>query len=198
MLRTLALLVALPTATPLPTGSLKGQVVDAQTQTPLEGVTVSVPGADLSAVTDREGRYAIADVPVGSCNVVFRKEGRPELVRPDLLVRSARSTYANAEMSPPLRRQEEVTVADYFEDAERGAAVAHDLGAQELVRTAPGGDLSRALFVLPGVVQVDDGSNDLVVRGGSPTENGYYVDNIPIPNINHFPQEGPPAAASTC
>ena len=59
-------------------------------------------------------------------------------------------------------------------------------------RRAPGsgGDVSRALYTVPSVVQVDSSANDLVVRGGSPFENGFCVDNIPFPNVNHFPLEG--------
>jgi hypothetical protein len=40
------------------------------------------------------------------------------------------------------------------------------------------------------MAQVSDNSNDLFVRGGSPFENGFYVDEIQVPNINHFPVAG--------
>ena len=43
---------------------------------------------------------------------------------------------------------------------------------------------------LPSVAKVNDTRNNLVVRGGSPLENGYYVDGMPVPNINHFPSQG--------
>ncbi|NOY06655.1 MAG: TonB-dependent receptor plug domain-containing protein, partial [Chlorobi bacterium] len=59
-------------------------------------------------------------------------------------------------------------------------------------RRAPGtgGDVSRILMVLPSIAKVNDQSNNLIVRGGNPIENDFYVDNIEIPNINHFPQQG--------
>ena len=44
--------------------------------------------------------------------------------------------------------------------------------------------------MLPGVVQASAGRNDLIVRGGAPSENLYVVDNLEIPNINHFGTQG--------
>jgi hypothetical protein len=31
-----------------------------------------------------------------------------------------------------------------------------------------------------------DNANDLFVRGGSPLENGFFIDGIQVGNINHF------------
>jgi hypothetical protein len=43
---------------------------------------------------------------------------------------------------------------------------------------------------LPSVAKVNDLRNGLVVRGGSPVENAFYVDGIQIQNVNHFPTQG--------
>lgn len=52
------------------------------------------------------------------------------------------------------------------------------------------GDFSRYLQVLPGVVWASDLSNDVLVRGGHPTENLFVVDGVEVPNINHFSLSG--------
>ena len=44
--------------------------------------------------------------------------------------------------------------------------------------------------VLPGVAPGNDQRNDLIVRGGSPSENLILIDGVEIPNLNHFPSEG--------
>ncbi len=64
--------------------------------------------------------------------------------------------------------------------------------SREKIRRAPGsaGDINRILMSLPSIAKVNDQSNSLVVRGGSPIENSFYIDNIEIPNINHFPTQG--------
>ena len=62
----------------------------------------------------------------------------------------------------------------------------------EEIRRSPGAfeDVVRAVSVIPGVAQAQPGRNDLVVRGGAPSENLFTVDNIEIPNINHFGTQG--------
>jgi len=52
------------------------------------------------------------------------------------------------------------------------------------------GDFSRYLQLLPGVVGSSDLSNDVLVRGGHPTENLFVVDGVEVPNINHFSLSG--------
>jgi len=52
------------------------------------------------------------------------------------------------------------------------------------------GDFSRYLQVLPGVVGSSDLSNDVLVRGGHPTENLFVIDGIEVPNVNHFSLSG--------
>ena len=82
-------------------------------------------------------------------------------------------------------------VADYFPAAPAAPVSRTEFNPEELRRDAgSAGDISRALYVVPGIVRADDEANDLIVRGGSPAENGFYIDNIFIPNINHFPQQG--------
>jgi hypothetical protein len=60
------------------------------------------------------------------------------------------------------------------------------------IRRTPGaiGDISRTLLSLPGVLGGVDNRNDLLVRGGGPGENAYYLDGIRIPQINHFATQG--------
>ena len=62
--------------------------------------------------------------------------------------------------------------------------------AQILSSAGTYGDFSRYLQVLPGVVWVSDLSNDVLVRGGHPTENLFVVDGVEVPNINHFSLSG--------
>ncbi len=63
---------------------------------------------------------------------------------------------------------------------------------QDQILSAAGtyGDFTRYLQVLPGVVWKSDLTNDLLVRGGHPTENLFVVDGVEIPNISHFSLSG--------
>jgi hypothetical protein len=64
--------------------------------------------------------------------------------------------------------------------------------SNEEIRRLPGGfeDVVRAVSILPGVAQAQPGRNDLIVRGGAPSENLFVVDNLEVFNINHFGTQG--------
>jgi hypothetical protein len=42
----------------------------------------------------------------------------------------------------------------------------------------------------PGVASTPAFRNDLIVRGGGPSENRFYLDDVEIPNLNHFATQG--------
>ena len=94
-------------------------------------------------------------------------------------------------------RQSSITIegvdvrAGYFQRTPDAPVSLQQLTYEE-IRRSPGGfeDVLRAIAVLPGVAQAQAGRNDLVVRGGAPSENLFVVDNIEIPNINHYGTQG--------
>ncbi len=175
-----------------PLGTVKGQVLDAETKLPLIGATVLLAPTERGAATDLEGNFVFDNVPVGFYTVRFSYIGYDPLVKTDVIVRSQRITVVRAEMKPAVLETGDVVVtAGYFVENDRQPVSVTRLGYEE-VRRAPGaaGDVSRILSGLPSIAHLDDMKNRLVVRGGSPIENSFFVDNIEIPNINHFPTQG--------
>ncbi|MFC2160475.1 carboxypeptidase regulatory-like domain-containing protein [Acidobacteriota bacterium] len=173
-------------------GVIKGKILDYETQKPLAGISVSVLDTDLNALSDTDGIYTIPEVPVGYYVLSFQYEGYYTDTRTDVIVRSGRTTFLNIDLLTVRMISEEVSVtADYFSKTRENPGSRIQINAEELRRDAgSASDVSRALYNVPGIIKVDEESNDLVVRGGSPAENGFYIDNIFIPNINHFPQWG--------
>lgn len=68
----------------------------------------------------------------------------------------------------------------------------HTIGIGEIERSAGANrDIARIVRSLPGVAFSPIGyRNDLIVRGGGPSENTFYIDGVEIPNINHFATQG--------
>ena len=175
------------------TGSVRGQVLDAVTRQPLAGAAVVVLDRGLATVTGAEGRFTLIGVPAGLHRVQIVLIGYESAILHDVVVRPNRVTPLAVELdetAPTVREVIEVT-ADYF-SAEEEAAVSTVSFRFEEIRRAPGsaGDVSRMLQVLPSVGMATDQRNDLIVRGGSPGEHLTVVDNIEVPNINHFPTQG--------
>ncbi|MBN2200931.1 carboxypeptidase-like regulatory domain-containing protein, partial [bacterium] len=167
-------------------------VLDQNTQSPLPMANVTIENTNMGAVTNEEGRFLISSVPVGHYVLRFSYIGYEILRRPDVIVKSDRIAFEEARLKPSAIRMEGVTVrGGYFPDPENQPVGAAGFSYEE-IRRAPGsaGDVSRIVMSLPSVAKVNDQTNKLIVRGGGSMENAYYVDDIEIPNINHFPSQG--------
>ena len=174
------------------TGTVRGVIVDRDTQGPLAGANVVVIEQRLGGIAGEDGRFVVTDVPVGVHRVQVSMIGYGTLMRTDVVVRSNRATAVEIELARrALDVEATVVVADYFAEVEDAPVSATNFQFEE-IRRSPGsaGDISRLLQAMPSVNMNTDQRNDLIVRGGSPTENLILVDNIEIPNINHFPTQG--------
>ena len=177
--------------------SVTGRVVDAVTQEALSGASVAVLGPDdaLSggAAADLDGRFAIDGLAPGSYRLRASYVGYDARVQADVVVQGSRPTFVLFELRPSAADlgQEIVVTGGLFDDAPDAPVSVATLGPEEIRRT-PGGqnDISRSLLALPGVTGAVDNRNDLLVRGGGPSENAYFVDGVEIPQINHFATQG--------
>jgi hypothetical protein len=188
----LIFLLTTPVVTQERLGSMKGTVVDADTKSPLIGANVYVLGTTRGAATDDKGVFGLENIPVGSYTVQASYIGYNPLRITDVIVRSSGTTNIHIELRLSYLESEAVEVtAGYFDSVTEQPVSIVSLSREE-VRRAPGaaGDVSRIVQVLPSIAKVNDQYNGLIVRGGSPIENAFYVDNIEIPNINHFPAQG--------
>lgn len=173
------------------TGVIDGRVTDQATHQPLVGATVAVQHTSLGTVTDTEGRFSIRSVPVGNHILEIRMIGYAPVLRTDIIVRPERNTSVTAELEEQVMETDQVVVtAGYFPKHDESPVSLTALSAEE-IRRAPGsgGDISRVVMSLPSIAKVNDQSNGLIVRGGSPLENAFFLDGIEVPNINHFPSQ---------
>ncbi|MBN2355353.1 TonB-dependent receptor [candidate division KSB1 bacterium] len=174
------------------TGSLKGIILDADSKAPVIGANIVIVNTTYGAVSDLEGKYTITGLAVGAYGVRYSCIGYEAKIITDVIIKSARAYFLDVELQPKMVSMAEVIVhGGYFSQVKDQPVSAVNMSYEE-IRRAPGsaGDVSRILYGLPGVAKVNDQTNNLIVRGGSPIENGFYIDNIEIPNINHFPTQG--------
>ncbi len=173
-------------------GEIVGSVRDQVSHQPLVGVNIVVVGTTHGAATDEKGNFKIKSLQPGTYRLQASMIGYTTLVKTDVVVTQGQKIQVLFELAETVLEIGTVTVrADYFSKPQELATSAHKLSFEE-VRRSPGaaGDVSRVMYALPGVVFSTDLRNDLIVRGGSPTENLTLVDNIEIPNINHFATQG--------
>ncbi len=179
------------------TGRLFGNIRDLNTQEPLTGVVVRVLNSNYGASSDIDGNYSIDRLPVGSYNIEVAFLGYQKLEKFNVSVTSGNTVQLNFELIEDARLLDEVV----FNESKsiRVATAETPLSTQNLtveeIKSNPGGnfDISRVVQVLPGVGgTAGNGSfrNDLLIRGGGPSENVFYLDGIEIPVINHFTTQG--------
>ncbi|MFZ1518974.1 MAG: TonB-dependent receptor [Ignavibacteriaceae bacterium] len=174
------------------TGSIMGKVYDSENKLGLPAVNVFLKDKNIGASTDIDGNFKIEKLPVGNYVIVFSYIGYSSATLTDVIVRSNRITYQDAELIPTMLKMDSIVVsAGYFKEVESKSISSIEFSSEE-IRRAPGsaGDVSRILFGLPSVAKINDGKSSFMVRGGSPVENAFYIDNIEISNINHFATQG--------
>ncbi|MCW8816768.1 MAG: TonB-dependent receptor, partial [Ignavibacteriaceae bacterium] len=172
-------------------GKIRGKVIDKETQRPLIGVNILIENYSIGAATDTKGEYTIDNMPVGGFTLRFSYVGYATIYEPDIIVRSNRITFVDAEMEETAIEGNQVIIKDnYFADIEIEQTSTSKFSTEEIRRAATiGGDISRIINGLPSLSN-DNNMNNIIARGGSPIENGFYLDNIEIPNINHLPIPG--------
>lgn len=172
--------------------SLTGTVLDHATQEGIIGATVRLVDTKLGAVTRDGGNFRIKSVPPGTYRVSVSSLGYGKLLMTDVVVATSRPTDIHIELTAiPTGNEDVVVRAEAFQRSADFATSERKFSNEE-VRTLPGGfeDVVRAVSILPGVAQAQNGRNDLLVRGGAPSENLYLINNIESPNINHFGTQG--------
>ena len=174
------------------TGKILGQVINKSTQQPQQSITVRVLNTKFGAFTDSKGRFQINNVPNGVYSVQFTGVGYETYVQTDVEVNSAMPRTIEVELKDKIIELPgaEVRASFFIKNAETATST-QSLSFEE-IRRSPGAqeDVIRATALLPGVAVTSAGRNDLIVRGGAPFENLFIVDNIEIPNINHFGSQG--------
>jgi hypothetical protein len=174
-------------------GTITGRVTDAKTGEPLIGTTVILEGTTLGDATDANGRYTIKNIPTKTYNLTASYVGFVSKTIFNVVVRSAGNIDINFELEEKVSELTEVTVTpNPFEKLEVTPLSIQNL-SQEEITAYPGGnnDIAKVVQSLPGVSgSVGGFRNDVIVRGGAPNENVYYLDGVPIPNINHFSTQG--------
>ncbi|MFO7447913.1 MAG: TonB-dependent receptor [Ignavibacteriaceae bacterium] len=172
-------------------GTIKGKLTDADTKQPLISANVILLNTNYGAAADPEGNFIIANIPPGTYSVKISYIGYESKIKTDIVVRPDRITFLNEELKPSGLELESVEVTSGYFNTDEPEVSATSFSYEE-IRRAPGsgGDISRTIMGLPSLAKVNDQSNSLIVRGGSPSENSFYIDNIEVPNINHFPSQG--------
>ena len=173
-------------------GRLTGQVIDESTQIPLVAVNIMLEDTPLGAATDMDGHFEIRNIPPGLYNMRVEMMGYERRFINRIVINPNHTTNRMIELKPTVLEGGEVVVtAGYFHQAKDGVVSNRSVDFEE-IRSDPGSveDIQRVMQNLPSVVSGADQTNEIIVRGGMAGENLFVMDDIEIPNPNHFAYQG--------
>lgn len=174
------------------TQTIRGRVIDKQSEIPLPGVNVITLGEPrLGATTDENGYYKLENVPVGRTSLVFSFIGYQPVSLQNVELTSAKELVLNVAMLESTEQLEEVVVtADNEADRVHNEMVnvsGRSFTIEETQRFAGAlQDVSRMASNFAGVQRTNDANNNIVIRGNSPMGVIWRLEGMDIPNPNHF------------
>jgi len=182
------------------TSVLIATIIDKNTQEPLIGASLELEDLNLGGTSDVYGNIRLDQIPVGNHNIIVSYLGYKTLRRFNQSFTSGNAVILRLELEEESTSLREVNVTALKKSSIGVADMVTPLSVQSLtadeIKSNPGGnfDISRVIQVLPGVGgtagSVGGFRNDIIIRGGAPNENVFYLDGIEIPVINHFATQG--------
>jgi hypothetical protein len=174
------------------TGKVTGRVFNELNNDPIFYTKVVVVELNKGAITDAEGTFVLDSLKPGVYSFKASVSGFVDLILNDITVTNARTVTLEFPLEPIAKEQKEVEIkAKPFARRLESPVSVRTLNATEIERQPGAGrDVSKVLQALPGVALRATFRNDIIIRGGSPGENKFYLDGIEVPNINHFSTQG--------
>ncbi len=172
--------------------SLKGRVIDGVSNEPLPFVNVIVSGTAIGSITDMDGNFILTGLTPGFVRVEASFIGYRRAVSSEVEVTAARINSIEIQMEEQREQIEEVTVtASPFRKTEESPVSLRTIGIGEIEKS-PGAnrDISKVIQSFPGVQSTPAYRNDVIIRGGGPSESRFYLDGVEVPFINHFATQG--------
>ncbi|MDP3393618.1 TonB-dependent receptor [Sediminibacterium sp.] len=182
------------------TGVFSGIILDKQLQKPIQGAVVKLVQVDQSVVTDSAGKFQFNRIKSGYYTFIFSALGYSTQSKFNVTIASGNENTMVIELESTVQELAAVTVNSTNRNkSAKAATLETPLSVQRLtseeIKANPGGnfDISRVIQALPGVGGSSSTAgfrNDIIIRGGAPNENVFYLDGIEIPVINHFATQG--------
>ena len=174
------------------TSVIKGTVKDATNNETIPFANVFIEQINLGVASDLEGNYKLDNLKPGLYNLKCSFVGYEPITISEIIVNPNKPTILDIKLIVSSTSLDVVEItASPFQKSEESPVSKRSVNATEIYRN-PGGnrDISKVITSLPGVASTVSFRNDIIIRGGAPNENRFYLDGVEIPNINHFATQG--------
>ncbi len=179
------------------TQTIRGKVIDADTKMTLIGAAVVVEGSEPlnGTITGLDGSFRLENVNVGRVNLHISFMGYEDKHIANLSISSGKEVVLTIQLRESLVKLNEITVKGNGKKGETlnkmALISARTFTVEESQKYAGSlSDPSRMVSSFAGVSNDPSGNNDIIIRGNSPTGLLWQMEGVPIPNPNHFSDEG--------
>tara|TARA_B100001115_G_scaffold164224_1_gene141007 strand:- start:457 stop:2868 length:2412 start_codon:yes stop_codon:yes gene_type:complete len=169
-----------------------GSVKNGLNNVPIPFANIVIDGTSKGTTTDVDGNFELLEIEPGLYNFKCSYIGFNTELKTEIQVTTNKNLRLDFSLTENAQIIEEVQVtANTFNKTEESPTSLRTINASEILRS-PGGnrDISKVIANLPGVSSSPSFRNDIVIRGGAPNENRFFLDGVEIPNINHFATQG--------
>ena len=173
-------------------GTIRGRVVDATTNEGVPFASVVIWNTTIGAMTDFDGNFLFTGIKPGFAEVRVSSVGYKPYVSEGVMVTNSNEVNLNIPLESTVVGIADIVVkASPFRKKIESPVSVRIIGIQE-IEMNPGGnrDISKVIQSFPGVASTPAFRNDVIVRGGGPNENRFFIDNVEIPYLNHFSTQG--------
>ncbi len=172
--------------------SLTGLVKNAFTNEPVSFANIIILNTTSGTTSNEEGIFSFTNINPGYVRLQLSIIGYEPLITEEIQISAIRSNYIEISLKPTTTTLNEIKiVSSPFANKAENPVSLHRIGVDIIEKSAGAGrDFSKVLQSFPGVGSTVSFRNDLIVRGGGPSENRFYLDGIEIPTLNHFSTQG--------
>lgn len=173
-------------------GIIEGRVYNANNNEPVEFATIAIFGTTIGSISDLDGKFLFTGLEPGFVELRVSSIGFENYISEAIQVTNASKVFIEIPLEEANYQIDEIVVkASPFRRDKESPVSLQRINIEEIEK-APGGnrDISKVIQSYPGVASTPAQRNDVIVRGGGPSENTFYLDGIEIPNINHFATQG--------
>ena len=174
-------------------GTINGYIYDSKSQLPLLGANVIIEGADKGAISDENGFFEISKIKPQSYNLSVSYIGYQSKKIFNIIIKSKGNQTLEIYLIESAQELEEIILFESPFKKSKETPLSINTFSRVEIESYPGADndVTKVVQSMPGLSPSVGGfRNDIIIRGGAPNETVYYLDEIEIPNINHFSTQG--------
>lgn len=173
------------------TQSVRGRVIDAASGYPVAYVSVYLMGkTEIGGVTDSLGRFVIKNVPIGRHDIQASFVGYEPTIFREILVTSSKEVYLTIPLKESIKELDEVMVRPHLNKEQplnkMVTTGARMLSVEEASRYAGGMDDPARLVSSFAGISPSMSTNGISIHGNAPHLLQWKLEDVEIPNPNHF------------